>query len=220
MIKKTNLSKFVLLGCLYVSQYIPIAFFYQALPVFLRQRGVALNAIGLLPLISLPWMLKFLWSPLVDRYSFNPEEHYRPWILGCQSLLALTLILCAFLNIEQNIAAIIFSLFLVCFFAATQDIATDALAIGLLSPDERGLGNGIQSAGNYFGAIIGGGGMLVLLNRLGWQISLAVLAILILLASIPIWLHQDKLNLVQWLKSPTFLLCLASVVGKECGFGC
>ncbi|VEP17334.1 membrane hypothetical protein [Hyella patelloides LEGE 07179] len=159
----------------------------------------------MLSLITIPWTLKFIWSPLVDRYSFNSKEHYRPWILVCQSLLALTLVLCAFLDIEQNIAAIVFSLFLVSFLAATQDIATDALAISLLSPEERGLGNGVQSAGNYLGAILGGGGMLLLLNRLGWQASLLTLAVLVLLASIPIWLHQEQVKTPSFAKKPDFM---------------
>ncbi|VEP18295.1 conserved membrane hypothetical protein [Hyella patelloides LEGE 07179] len=204
MTSKKNLTKFSLLGCLYVSQYIPIAFFYQALPVFLRQQGVALNAIGLLPLISLPWMLKFLWSPLVDRYSFSEHQHYRPWIIGCQSLLALTLIAVAFLNIEQNPMAMIISLFIVCFLAATQDIATDALAINLLSIEERGVGNGVQGAGNYLGAIIGGGGMLILLNRWGWQNSLLIMAMFTLLATLPIWLHQEKTQTNLRQEKPNF----------------
>lgn len=163
-----------------------------------------MDAIGLLSLVSLPWMLKFLWSPIVDRYSFSTREHYRPWILGCQSLLAFTLVVCAFLDIEQNPSAMIVSLFLVCVLAATQDIATDALAIGLLSVQERGVGNGVQSAGNYLGAIIGGGGMLVLLGRLGWQVSLLTLALLILLASIPIWRHQEKPRTHAAAEKPNF----------------
>lgn len=78
MASKKHLTKYILLGCLYVSQYIPVSFFYQALPVFLRQQGVALKAIGLIPLVSLPWMLKFIWSPIIDRYRFSQKQHYRP----------------------------------------------------------------------------------------------------------------------------------------------
>lgn len=205
MTHNSNLTKFILLGSLYISQYIPIAFFYQTLPVFLRQQGVSLDAIGLLSLVSLPWMLKFLWSPIIDRYSFNNKEHYRPWIISCQSLLAVTLIICAFLNIEQNPIAIIISLFIVCFLAATQDIATDALAINLLTEKERGMGNGVQSAGNYLGSVIGGGGMLILLNRLGWRNSLLTLANCILLASIPIWLHREAVTTSANHKKPNFM---------------
>ena len=124
MASKQYLSEYILLGCLYVSQYIPVSFFYQALPVFLRQQGVALKAIGLIPLVSLPWMLKFLWPPLIDRYRFSQKQHYRPWIFICQSFLALTLIVAALLNIRENPVAMIVSLFVVGFFAATQDIAT------------------------------------------------------------------------------------------------
>ena len=163
-----------------------------------------MNAIGLLPLISLPWMLKFSWSPLVDRYSLSNKQHYRPWIITCQSLLALTLFVSAFLSIEQSPTAMIACLFIVCFLAATQDIATDALAINLLVARERGVGNGVQSAGNYLGAIIGGGGMLILLNRFGWQNSLLTMAMFVLLASIPIWLHQEKTKARSLEEKPNF----------------
>lgn len=171
----------------------------------MRQQGISLDAIGLLSLVSLPWMLKFLWSPIVDRYSFSDKQHYRPWIIACQSLLAITLIICAFLNIEQNTIALIVSLFLVCFLAATQDIATDALAIGLLTERQRGMGNGVQTAGNYLGAVIGGGGMLVILNRLGWQNSLLTLATFIVLASIPIWLHRESARVTSEHKQRNFM---------------
>lgn len=110
-----------------------------------------------------------------------------------------------FLDIAQNPSATIVSLFLVCFLAATQDMVTDALAINLLSTQERGVGNGVQSAGNYLGAIIGGGGMLVLLSRLGWRVSLLTLALLILLASIPIWLHQEKTGTRSTAKKTNFV---------------
>ncbi|MEH2080296.1 MAG: MFS transporter [Nostoc sp.] len=202
---KINLSKFFLLGCLYVSQYIPFAFFYQALPVFWRQHGMSLEAIGLLSLISLPWMLKFLWSPLIDRYSFTTLGHYRFWIICCQSFLTLTLVVCAFLDIQQNLVVILTCLFLMCFLAATQDIATDALAIGLLNRNERGLGNGVQSAGNYLGAILGGGGMLIALNRWGWTASLLTLALCVLLALIPVLRHKERKITRSTAKKPNFM---------------
>jgi MFS family permease len=192
VINKINVTKFVLLGSLYVPQYIPFAFFYQPLPVFLRQQGISLEAISLLSLVSLPWMLKFLWSPPIDRYSFTSLGYYRFWIIICQNLLALTLVICAFLNIQQNLALILMSLFLMCFLAATQDIATDALAISLHDPNERGLGNGVQSAGNYLSAILGGGGMLILLNQWGWTASVLSLILCVLLALIPIWQHKER----------------------------
>jgi MFS transporter, PAT family, beta-lactamase induction signal transducer AmpG len=71
MISTKSLKKLGLLGCLYVSQFLPTAFLYQALPVFMRQQGVSLKAISFLSLLILPSALNFLWSPLLDRYSFT-----------------------------------------------------------------------------------------------------------------------------------------------------
>jgi len=197
-------TKIGLLGSLYVSQFLPIAFFFQTLPVFLREQGVSLTAIGFTNLLALPWMLKFLWSPLVDRYGWTKWGHYKSWILAMQSLLALTLAVCAVLDVRANFWLLLVCCLLVCFFAATQDIATDALAVGLLDPSERGIGNGIQSAGGYLGFILGGGGMLILLNRWGWKVSLAILAGLTLLALIPVLPHRERVIPQVSLNHPGF----------------
>ncbi|MGF2037451.1 MAG: MFS transporter [Nostoc sp. CmiVER01] len=187
-----SLNKLGLLACLYISQYIPIMFLLQALPVFLRQQGVNLDAIGLLSLIALPLILKFLWSPLIDRYGFTRWGHYRFWIICFQLLVAALTVICAFFDIETNFTGLLICILLMCLFCSSQDIATDALAVGLLEPQERGLGNGIQTSGHYLGAIIGSGGMLILLNYWGWRTSLLILAGIVVLALIPVLRHQEQ----------------------------
>ena len=184
-------AKFVLLSSLYVSQFIPSAFFFRALPIFMRQQGVSLQAIGLLGLLTLPWMLKFLWAPLVDLYGFRRWGHYKSWILITQSLLVLTLMIGSLINIADHTTVLFSGVFLVVTLAATQDIATDALAVGLLAPSERGWGNGIQSAGRSVGGILGGGVLLLLLNQVGWNASLRILAGGVLLALLPLLGYQE-----------------------------
>ncbi|MEC4812877.1 MAG: MFS transporter, partial [Scytonema sp. PMC 1069.18] len=188
------MKKLGLLASLYVAQLLPVGFFMQTLPVFLRQQGVSLEAIGLLNLLSLPWTLKVLWAPIVDRYGRTKWGHYKSWILAMQSLLVVTLILCASLNIQTHFVLLLVGIFLAISLAATQDIATDALAITLLDPSERGLGNSIQSAGGYLGGILGGGGLLVLLDYWGWSRSLLTMALGILLLLIPIVFYREKLG--------------------------
>ncbi|MBP5971284.1 MFS transporter [Brasilonema sp. CT11] len=187
------MKKLGLLASLYVAQFLPVAFFMQTLPVFLRQQGVSLEAIGLFNLLSLPWTLKVFWAPIVDRYGWTRWGHYKSWILAMQSLLFLTLIFCASLNIQTHFVLLVGGILLATSFAATQDIATDALAIGLLNPSERGLGNSIQSAGGYLGGILGGGGLLLLLDYWGWRGSLLTMALGVLLLLIPIVFHREKL---------------------------
>ncbi len=185
-------TKFVLLGSLYTSQFLPAAFFFQALPIFLRQQGASLQVIGLMGLLTLPWILKFLWAPLVDRYGSRKWGHYKSWIVVTQFLLALTLIACASIDTFQGNEWLLFSgVFLVVTMAATQDIATDAIAVRLLAPHERGWGNGIQSAARAVGGLLGGGIMLLVLNQLGWQVSVWFLAGGVLLALLPLLWYRE-----------------------------
>lgn len=192
MISSKSLKKLGLLGSLYASQFIPLVFLGEAVPVFMRQQGISLEVIGLLSLTALPVTLKFLWSPLIDRYGFTPWGHYRFWIIFFQLSVVLTTAICAFLEIKDNFAVLFICMFSIALFCSSQDIASDALAIGLLKPEERGLGNGIQSAGGYLGAAIGGGGMLILLNIWRWRTTLLVMSSIMAIALIPVLWHHER----------------------------
>jgi MFS family permease len=183
--EKVAITKFTLLGSLYVAQFFPFVFFGHALPVYLRQEGMSLASIGALSLLSLPWALKFLWSPYIDRIRLTRQHHYRSWVVVFQCLLALNLCICAFLDVRTQFLLLLFPIFLGCMIAASQDIATDALAVNILEPHERGIGNGIQNAGNKLGAIIGGGGALILLDKIGWQNGLLVMSAGVILLLLP-----------------------------------
>lgn len=194
MIGKKIPTKFVILGSLYVSQYIPAMFLFEALPVFMRQQGMRLDVIGLLPLLALPLTINFLWAPLIDRYGFTRWGHYRFWIICFQLLVAMTTVACAWLDIQQDLRGLLICMVLLFFFSASQDIATDALAVRLLDLSERGLGNGIQRGGGMLGSIIGGGVMLLLLNAWGWQATLLTMAGIMIVALIPLWLYRETVS--------------------------
>ena len=189
---KKSQQKYLLLGSLYIAQYLPIGFFDQALPVLLRQQGYSLKAINLVYLLALPWMLKFLWSPIVDHYRSRRWGHYRCWIIVLESLLVLTIVAIAISDLRQNLSWLLTTFFAICFLSATQDIATDALGVKLLAPHERGVGNGIQNAGNFLGAILGGGVMLILIARWGWTTSFLLMAIALALPLMLVLQHQEK----------------------------
>lgn len=186
------MKKFALLACLYVVQFLPVAFFMQTLPVFLRQQGVSLEVIGLINLLSLPWTLKVFWSPIVDCYGWTRWGHYKSWILAMQSLLALILAFCAFLDLRTQLIWLPVGILLAISCAATQDIATDALAVEILDVSERGMGNSLQGAGAYLGGILGGGVLLILLNYGGWTVSLLTMSCLVLLLLLPVLFYDEK----------------------------
>ncbi|NJR69762.1 MAG: MFS transporter [Synechococcales cyanobacterium CRU_2_2] len=152
----------------------------------MREQGVDLKQIGLLSLVALPLALKFLWAPLIDRFSPSRRGHYRAWIILFQLSAGLLSGAIAFLDVKTQFGALMGLSLLLCLFSTSQDIATDALAVQILGPNERGLGNGIQMAGGYVGSLVGGGGLLMVLEQVGWRNTMLSLALLTLVALVPI----------------------------------
>lgn len=190
--KVETATKLGFLGSLYVAQYIPLGLFAQALPTFMRHQGFSLEAIGMTSLLGLPWMFKLLWAPVIDHYGSAGFGHYRSWLVPLEALLALIALFMAGLDFQQNFSLVLICFFLICFLAATQDVATDALAVNILAPEERGWGNGIQAAANALGAVLGGGVLLILLSRWGWKVSMLVLSLSLVLPLIPVLLYRDR----------------------------
>jgi MFS family permease len=185
----------VLLTSLYFSQGLPSGLLAHALPALLRQNQVPLEYIGYLKLLALPWMLKFVWAPWVDRYHFPWTGPHRSWILPMQLLVILLL-----LTLSQLDPARIFDHYLLPFFvlllllnlsSATQDIATDGLAVKLLPSRWRGLGNSIQVSGYKLGLIIGGSLLLLALDRFGWSVSFITLAIMLAVLTLPVLIFRE-----------------------------
>ena len=183
--------KLVLLGSLYLAQGLPYGFFTQALPVLLRNQGLALPLIGLAQLLMLPWALKFLWAPLVDRVEAPRRGRRRAVIVPLQLACILVLATLALAATPGAMWALCVGVLLVNLFAATQDIATDALAVETLAPDERGLGNGLQVGAYRVGMVIGGGAILWVFGRAGWTVAFLAMAGLLAVASVPIVLHRE-----------------------------
>lgn len=173
---------FILLTALYFAQGLPFGFFVQALPVVLRQRGYSLEAVGLTALLAMPWALKFLWAPWVDRLGSR-----RTWILGAQAGMTLLLVGLGLLSAgELSIPLLMAGVLGTNLLAASQDIATDGLAVQLLTKEDRGLANGVQVAAYRLGMIVGGGALLGLFELLDWSGAFFVMAALIVLSSIPL----------------------------------
>ena len=181
---------------LYVAQGLPTGVFSQALPALLRTYHVPLGMIGLSSLLALPWAVKVFWAPLVDRYYWPFMGASRSWILPIQvSCILLMLGLALFdpsgLVTESGMTVFFFALFLLNLLAATQDIATDSLAVRILAVDERSQGNAVQVAGYRLGLVIGGGLLLVLISDWRWPSAFVLMAFLMLLTTVPIAIYRE-----------------------------
>lgn len=195
-------GRLLLLALLYVAQALPLGFFVVALPAILRERGVPLERIGLLGALALPFLLKFAWAPLVDRFG-AAGGHYRSWLLPLQLVAVATVGGIAALDPIGDSMALLVLGALFMFLAATQDVATDGLAVRILGPGERGFGNAVQVGGYYLGQILGGGLVLVLVDRFGWGVAVASMAVILAL----------PLPLVAALREPVVAVAARSRVG-------
>jgi MFS transporter, PAT family, beta-lactamase induction signal transducer AmpG len=182
----TRAARFAVLSALYFSQGLPFGFFTLALPVVLRAQGVDLKTIGASSLLLLPWGLKFLWGPIVDRTGSRKR-----WIVPLQLATVAVLLGLATIEPTRSVQALVVGMLLASLLASTQDVATDGLAVALLRPEERGLGNGLQVGAYRFGMIVGGSAVLVIYGRAGPPAAFAAMAFLLALATAPILLMRE-----------------------------
>ncbi len=184
-----RLGKLMTLLSLYVAQSIPMSFFTTVVPVIMRQQHYSLEAIGLMQLVKLPWIIKFLWAPYVDRTG-SSTRGYRKWIFYSEGFYALSIASVALVRPEEHFVAVIVLMVLAITASATQDIATDAWAILTLKREERSLGNSMQSTGSFIGALMGSGVLLVIYHHMGWSLLLLALAFFVLLALLPLTVYR------------------------------
>ena len=136
--KKTDgWQKFPVLFSLYIAQSVPMSFFSTVVPVIMRQEQYSLESIGLLQLVKLPWILKFLWAPFVDSHTQTGKQ-IRRWIVLSEVFYAVVIVGIGFLNLQTDFTLIIILMVIAFIASATQDIATDIFAILVLKPEERG----------------------------------------------------------------------------------
>lgn len=174
------------IGGLYIAQSVIGGLTWTGLPAIMRDAGVSLDRIGLVSLIALPWVLKFLWAPAVERYRLPPSGRNRSGIIvlagGMLSVLGL---LAVGLFDPGDPLPIFLTLTLVAFAASTLDIACDGFAVQSLAERHHGWGNAAQVGGAYLGSALGGGLFLYLVGMSGWHVAAWAMAALLCLLGLP-----------------------------------
>ncbi|MFH4355175.1 MAG: MFS transporter [Neisseriaceae bacterium] len=156
----------------------------EALEVYLRlganpfiyhgEPAVDLKAIGLLNLLQLPYIFKFLWAPLLDRYNPFGLGRRRGWMLLTQVIILLVTMSYAWLRPSTQMTYVVFLSFLLTFFSATQDVAIDAFRREILSDRELGLGNAISGLTYRFSMLVPGSLALILSDYVNWSVAFIV----------------------------------------------
>lgn len=156
---------------------LPLLLTGSVLQAWLRDGGVDLARIGLFALVGLPYTLKFLWSPLFDRYALPLLGRRRGWLVATQLALAGSLFaLSASDPSVHDLAAVSVAALLVAFFSASQDIVVDAYRRESLNDLELGLGSAMYVNGYRVGMLLAGGGGLILADVLSFPAMYRLLA--------------------------------------------
>ena len=153
----------------------PLYLLFQLVPGWLRTEGVGLAEIGFFALVQFPYVWKFLWAPLVDRYTLPFLGHRRGWMLLTQVLLLISISAMGFLDPLLSIWTVAYLAAAVAFFSATQDIVLDAFRRELLPDVELGLGNAVHVQAYRFSGLVPGALGLILADHFDWSIVFIII---------------------------------------------
>ena len=170
----SRLQRTSMLCAMYVAQGIPWGFMVTALSNYLAAREISDGELGKLTAIVLvPWTFKLIWAPLIDTITIRSMGRRRPWIIGAEVMMAVSMLwLLAMNDLTENLEMLAWMFFVHNCFASLQDVATDALAVDVLPPKEQGQVNGLMWGSKLLGKSIGAGGMAIVMHE--WGIPAAV----------------------------------------------
>ena len=186
-------ARVLTLCALYVAQGIPWGFITVTFVTYLAVEGVAAGQLAfLLTLGTLPWSVKFLWGPIIDRFQFPEMGKRRPWILIAQS--GMIVVLSSMLlipNMSSNVTVVGVMFLVYNIFTALQDVSTDALAVDVLEPHEFEKVNSYMFTSKAVGGIIGGAGLGTIIGFVGIKGAIVLqIPILVVIMLVPLFMTE------------------------------
>lgn len=154
----------------------PLFVLTHLVPAWLRTEQVDLATIGLFAVLGLPYTWKFLWSPLMDRYSIPGLGRRRGWALATQLALLVSIGVLGQFDPNESLRAIVVMVFLVALFSASQDIVLDAYRRELLADDELGTGTSFWINAYRVSVLVPGSLGLILSDHVSWSAVFWVVA--------------------------------------------
>ncbi len=167
-------------GLMGFASGLPLLLTLTLLQAWLTSAQVDLTTIGLLGAVGLPYSLKFLWAPLLDRFNPFGFGRRRSWLVIAQCCLAASIVLLGFQDPTRDVWAVGLAACLVAFFSATQDVVIDAYRRESLADAEQGLGASMYTYGYRTGMLVVSAGGLVMADQIGFSaVYLSMAAIML-----------------------------------------
>lgn len=185
------------------SSGLPLALTASTLQARYTSAGVSLMTIGFLSLVGQPYVWKWIWAPVLDRFSVPFLGRRRGWILITQILLVASIAALGTLDPLEHAWMLGLVALMVATFSATQDIAFDAYRTEILAPEERGMGSVYNGIGYRLAMLVSGGLALILADALGWKITYYLMALIMALGMIGTFYAPKVQGVIERPKSLT-----------------
>jgi PAT family beta-lactamase induction signal transducer AmpG len=161
---------------------LPLLLIGSTLQAWLLNEGVDLTDIGLVSLLGLPYVLKFLWAPLLDRFQLPFLGRRRGWMFFFQIFMVISILGLSMSDPKSGLTMVRFWSFLIALFSASQDIVIDAYRREILPDEELGLGSSLYVNGYRLAMLVSGAFALFLADRIPWKEVYQILAACMALA--------------------------------------
>ena len=194
-LENSTILRYLTFSILYVAQGIPEGVLFYAIPAWLAANGSSPAEIGsYIAVAGIPWSFKIINAPIMDRFTYLPMGRRRPWVLFGQFGLIFSFLSMAFItNPTDNLLWMMILAFVVNFFAVSQDIAVDGMAIDILPFDQQARANGLMWGSKTVGiaASVAIGSWMI--NEYGYFYAIASFSLIVLLIMLfPLLLRERK----------------------------
>ncbi len=155
---------------------VPLLLTLSVLQAWMKEKGVDLGVIGLFSLVGLPYTVKFLWAPVLDRFTPLPMGRRKGWLLLIQLCLMAAIVGLGFTDPGNSPWMVAIAAMFVTFFSASQDIVVDAYRREDLTDRELGLGSSLYVNGYRVGMLLSGSGGLILADHIPFRLVYLIMA--------------------------------------------
>ena len=191
---KQKLLGMMLLG---FASGLPYMLVFSTLSAWLRDVGISLTDIGFFAWLVLTYSLKFLWAPLVDRYSIPFFGHLgkrKGWILFCQIMIIVALFGMSTIDPISNLKILAIFAFLAAFFGSIQDIAIDAMRIEMAEAKEQGNLAASYQFGYRVAILVATSAALIFADQLNWSFVYQLMSLLMLIGMLGALISYEPEN--------------------------
>ncbi len=151
------------------SAGLPLLLIGSTLQAWMTDEGVDLTSIGMVSLIGFPYVIKFLWAPLLDRYKLPFFSRRKGWMFLFQILIVISILGLSFTDPKSNLTVVCVWAFLIALFSSSQDVVLDAYRREILPDEELGLGSSLYVTGYRLAMLVSGAFALYLADQIPWK---------------------------------------------------